>query len=207
MAGNRCWIWPLLFLLLLQQHASAGGGIERLRSLQGVLKTAEGRFTQVTYIRDLERSERFGGLFYMKAPDMMKWRYTAGSSDVVYIREGELIIHQPAEGQAFVAPVERYGLGRMPLRILLDVEGLEQDFDIEEKGRGRLILRPKGGVPAVESIELALSEEGFPLERILVVDRYGNSTEITLRDVKLDADLPDSLFLFTPPEGTVLIRQ
>ncbi|HEB75577.1 MAG TPA: outer membrane lipoprotein carrier protein LolA [Nitrospirae bacterium] len=197
----------ILFLmasaLLLPSPAAAPA---RLKEAYKGLKTLEGRFVQVSYIKDLGKEETFKGVFYLKVPDRMKWIYTEGSSDEVYLNGKEMVVYQPSEEQAFISEVGGYGLGSTPLSILLGLEELERNFHLKA-GDGRILLRPKAARSLVDSVELVLSEEGFPVRRIRLLDSYGNSTELFLSDVKRNAAVEDSLFTFTPPPGTAVIRR
>jgi outer membrane lipoprotein carrier protein len=194
--------------LILPFPAGAADGVplSKLRAVYKNLRTLEGRFTQVTYIKDLDKKETFKGIFYLKIPDRMRWKYTEGSTDEVYLTGKEMVIDQPSESQVFISSMAGYGLSSSPLRILLDLDELENNFNLKSR-RGHIFMTPKGKKTVVDSIELVLSENKFPLEKIRFLDRYANRTEITLIDVKINTVLKDSLFLFTPPAGTAIIRQ
>ncbi len=194
--------------LILPFPAISADGVPltKLRAVYKNLRTLEGSFRQVTYIKDLEKEEIFEGIFYLKIPDMMRWKYTKGSTDEVYLTGKEMIIAQPSESQAFISAMGGYGLSSSPLKILLDLDELENNFDLKSR-EGHIFMTPKGEKTVVESVELVLSENEFPLEKIRFLDRYGNKTEIILMDVKINRVLEDSIFLFAPPAGTVIIRQ
>ncbi|VAX31460.1 hypothetical protein MNBD_NITROSPIRAE03-1533 [hydrothermal vent metagenome] len=196
-----------VFLILPFPAISADGvPLSKLRAVYKNLQTLEGRFTQVTYIKDLDREETFKGIFYLKIPDRMRWKYTEGSTDEIYLTGNEMVIDQPSESQVFISSMDGYGLSSSPLRILLDLDKLENNFNLKSR-EGHIFMTPRGKKTVVNSIELVLSGNDFPLEKIRLLDRYANRTEITLMDVKINTNLKDSLFLFTPPAGTTIIRQ
>ncbi len=202
------WILVLLGMLCLctAAQAMAGSDVEALREAYRGLRTLEGVFSQVTYIKDLEREEHYEGTFHLSVPDRMMWRYTRGSTDEIYINGGEMTVYQPSEAQAFVTSTTDKGLSGSPLRILLDLGRMEEEFEMKGSA-GRILLTPKRAGRLVASAELFLAGDGFPLRKIRFVDPYGNTTEITLKDVRVNTTLKESLFLFVPPEGTVIIRQ
>ncbi len=204
----RYIIFFVTFSLILPFPALSADGVPltKLKAVYKNLRTLEGRFRQVTYIKDLDSKEIFEGIFYLKIPDRMRWKYTKGSTDEVYLTGKEMVIVQPSESQAFVSSMDGFGLSSSPLRILLDLDELETNFNLKSR-EGHIFMTPKGKKTVVDSIELVLSGNEFPLERIRFLDRYGNKTEITLMDVKINTVLEDSLFQFTPSAGTTIIRQ
>ncbi|VAX32363.1 hypothetical protein MNBD_NITROSPIRAE02-148 [hydrothermal vent metagenome] len=204
----RYIIFFMAVSLILPFPAISADGVplSKLRAVYKNLRTLEGRFRQVTYIKDIDKEEIFEGIFYLKIPDRMRWKYTKGSTDEVYLTDKEMIIAQPSESQAFISSMDSYGLSSSPLRILLDLDELENNFVLKSR-TGHIFMTPKGKKTVVDSVELVLSGNEFPLEKIRFLDRYGNKTEITLMDVKINRVLEDSLFLFTPSAGTVIIRQ
>jgi outer membrane lipoprotein-sorting protein len=59
----------------------------------------------------------------------------------------------------------------------------------------------------IDSIQLVISDGKFPVKRLIFSDSYGNRTDIIIEEVKVNIPLPASLFHFSPPEGTAIIRQ
>ncbi len=204
----RCFMFFMAVSVVLPFPAVAADGVPltKLRAVYKNLRTLEGRFTQVTYIKDIDKAETFKGIFYLKMPDRMRWKYTEGSTDEVYLTGNEMVIDQPSESQVFISSMSGSGLNSSPLRILLDLDELENNFNLKSR-KGHIFMTPRGKKTVVDSIELVLSGNRFPLERIRLLDRYGNKTEIMLMDVKINTVLKDSLFLFTPSAGTAIIRQ
>ena len=204
----RYIIFFMAVSLILPFPAISADGVPltKLRAVYKNLRTLEGRFTQVTYIKDLDKEETFKGIFYLKIPDRMRWKYTEGSTDEVYLTGNKMVINQPSESQVFISSMDGYGLSSSPLRILLALDELENNFNLKSR-EGHIFMTPRGKKTVVNSIELVLSGNKFPLEKIRLLDRYANRTEIRLMDVKINPNLEDSLFLFTPPAGATIIRQ
>jgi outer membrane lipoprotein carrier protein len=189
------------------QRAYADDGLlEKLKNDYSTIKTLRGEFVQRTYIRDLEREDTFKGVFFLSKPDRMKWEYTTGSSDEVYLKGKEIVLYQPSESQAFTSSTDRFGLSNSPLRILMSLSDIERDFVMKEEG-GKLRLIPKKIGTMIESIELQFSDSGFFLGNMIFTDSHGNRTEVDLNTVEINKELAPSLFEFRAGEGTVMIRQ
>lgn len=179
---------------------------QRLKGQYDHISTATGTFIQRTYIKDLGREDAYEGVILLKKPDMMKWVYTRGSTDEVYVKGREVIVYQPSESQAFVSSTERYGPGRSPLRLLMELSGIDEVFTITEK-EDSLILRPKKDLNLIEFLVLEISENGFPVKTLSLKDLYGNKTDIELKDIVVNKNIPSSAFEFKPPDKTVIIGQ
>ncbi|GBE34982.1 outer-membrane lipoprotein carrier protein precursor [bacterium BMS3Bbin06] len=195
----------LLLLMFNTAFSINGSALQRLKRSYLNIETLKGGFVQKTYINDLKKNTLFKGEFYLKRPGLMRWNYTSGSSDTVYLKGDEIIIYQPSESQAFISDINRFGMERSPLRILLNLDDIEKDYSVKEEGN-RIILHPKGS-SVIRSLELVLDEAPFPVKRIIFSDRYGNRTEIEVMDLTVNGKIPEATFTFKLPEGTTLIRQ
>lgn len=199
-------IAAVILLLTFNTAFSINGfALQRLKRSYLKIETLKGSFVQKTYINDLKKNTLFKGEFYLKRPGLMRWNYTSGSSDTVYLKGDEIIIYQPSESQAFISDINRFGMERSPLRILLNLDNIEKDYSVKEEGN-RIILHPKGS-SVIRSLELVLDEALFPVKRIIFSDQYGNRTEIEVMDLTVNGKIPETTFTFNPPEGTTLIRQ
>lgn len=211
-AFHKYSIWLLLSVISILAFnplpVSGGEGeyVPDLNRIYDGINTVEGSFKQVTYIKDMDIEQVYEGVFHLKMPDRVRWKYTGGSTDEAYLDRDKVVLYQPSESQAFLSSTESYGMRGSPLSMLLRLDRLESEYMLARKGRN-IRLEPRGYNTFVKSIQLVFAGDKFALSGITVNDSYGNITSVRLADIEINRVLPDSLFIFDPPEGTTVIDQ
>lgn len=200
---RRCFLLTLAVALLFS-FASARGSEQAISKIQKAyegIKDIRGSFVQKSYIKDLNRTDTFRGAFSIKMPSMMRWQYSGGRQNVeVIINNGDIIIYQKDEKQAFRSRFDRDTYGQAPIALLGGFSNIEKEFDVSERN-GKLILRPKSSMGNIAYLELSPSDGKFPIGSLAIVDSRSNKVEITLKDVVLNTGVRDSLFEFSLPRG------
>lgn len=183
----------------------AGQEIARIQKTYEGIRDLSGGFTQKSVIRDLKRTETYGGEFFIKARKM-KWEYRGDKPQTVYINGDEIVVYQKNERQAFKGRFERSTYGQAALALLGGFGRIAEEFDAAAH-KDRLVLKPKTAMGNVLRVELTLGDGAFPIEALTIIDSSSNRVEVRLRDVKINRGLRDSLFDFVPPEGVTVIQQ
>lgn len=175
---------------------------ERIQKAYEEIKDIKGSFVQKSYIKDLKRTDKYKGTFIIKMPGKMRWQYNGDNSQSteVIINGDDMIIYNKNEKQAFKSRFEKKTYGQSPIALLSGFGNIKKDFDITAKDE-KLILTPKEPVGNFASIEITLSEEGFPIGSLTVIDKRSNRIDITFRDVDLNVGVRDSVFDFSLPKG------
>ena len=181
--------------------AAAPGLAARIQAAYSRVRDASGSFVQRSYLKDLGKTETFGGDFMIKLPARMRYIYKTGSRDQVVIKGDAITIYQKKEGQVLKSWFNPGTYGTAPVAFLGGLGDIRRDFFVTEKD-GKLILRPKNQMNGVTFITVEPSNGAFPIRSFSIHDRYSNTVRITLRDVKLNRGIKDSVFEFTPPPGT-----
>lgn len=174
--------------------------IETIQKAYENIKDIKGTFVQKSTIKDLKRTDTFKGSFVISVPSRMKWQYHGDNKQEteVYINNGQIIIYQKAEKQAFRGKFDRESYGQAPIALLGGFGSIEKEFEVGAKD-GKLVLRPKKGMGAVVSVEIAPSRGEFPIGSLTIVDKRSNRIDITFKDVVLNSGAKESVFTFTPP--------
>jgi len=148
-----------------------------------------------------------GGNFYFSKPDRMRWDYVQGQPQNV-VGDGKWIwVFQPDLQQAYKVDYKAaFGSGGL-VALLADREGLTARYRLALVERGdslvRVRLTPKADVG--ETIELAMAPDTLDLRSVIINDPAGSVTYVEFDDVRRNVSLDDTLFRFTPPEGTDVI--
>lgn len=182
--------------------AASGGEIAgKIQSAYRRIRDASGKFEQKSYLKDLGKTQTYGGDFMIKLPSRMRYIYTVGSRDQVAINGNSITIYQQKENQVLKGRFDAGTYGTAPVALLGGLGDIERDFSVSQE-KGKLILRPKNPMNGITFVEVVPSGGAFPIKSFLIHDKYSNTVQITLKDVKLNRGIKDSVFSFTPPAGT-----
>lgn len=177
---------------------------EDLKRIYSEIKDIKGNFVQKTYIKAINRTDTYRGNFFIKFPSRMKWMYRDEKEETeIFIKDGEMILYQKNQKQAFRQRFDTRLYGHTPVALLAGLGKIEDDFYIEER-EGDLVLKPKKMISGIDSIILSPSSGEFPIGSLVITDKRSNRIEISLRDVIINTGISGSLFEFTPPEGVRL---
>ncbi|MDA8388847.1 MAG: outer membrane lipoprotein carrier protein LolA [Nitrospiraceae bacterium] len=180
--------------------AKAAGLAARIQAAYSRIRDASGSFVQKSYLKDLGKTETFGGDFMIKLPARMRYIYKTGSLDQVVIRGDAITIYQEKEDQVLKSRFDPGTYGTAPVAFLGGLGDIDRDFNVTEKN-GELILRPKNPMSGIEFITVRPSNGAFPVKSFSIHDRYSNVVRIILKDVRLNRGIKDSVFDFIPPPG------
>ncbi len=70
---------------------------------------------------------------------------------------------------------------------------------MDDQGRYRLVLTPKGPDHGLESLRMPVDGRTYQVVDCRFSDTYGNQTWLQFRDMQLNTGLQDRLFDFKPP--------
>jgi outer membrane lipoprotein carrier protein len=155
---------------------------------------------------------------------MMRWNYLAPEHQVV-ISDGEYVsMYFEKLNQMIISPVESaqtdvlfsFFTGNMPLSKNFEILPPEEQFTGQPEkspdGLQVIQLRPLAQQSQINTIHLWISDESL-IRRIELLDHFDTRTIINLSNLQtntvdvMDQDVLSTLFTFTPPEGTEIIRQ
>ncbi len=196
LSSRKIMIACMLLVLLAPRHALAGL-IEDLGARQKGLASITATFDQEKHTELLGRPIKNRGKIYFKAGAGVRWEYD-GKMLVIY--DGKSVyLHYPELGEADKVTGASEYIG--PLTF--DIPTLVRDYKVDAVRSGKdivLDLRPKKRMPFASMRMTFGPEDAFPRE-ITVTEESGDSTAIRFHDIKKNAPLSGSLFVFTPPSG------
>lgn len=197
-------------MTLLDDHiawaASVEDNIVLVEDAYKKISDIKGSFLQKNHIVEINRTDTYDGRFVIGIPSRMRWTFMGEHVQEVIITGREIIVYQEKEHQAFKRAFDRNNYGQVPVALISGLGDLRADFDISAAERG-LMLKPKGTIGSVVTVELVLGKGEFPIERIIITDKFSNTVDITLRDVRTNTGLKGTEFVFTPPDGVAVHEQ
>ena len=174
------------------------------KAYEGV-KDISGSFVQKSFIKDLKRTDTYRGHFFIRPPSL-KWEYAGERPQAIYVDKGHVMIYLKKENQVFKSKFEPATYGQAPLALLAGFGDIRKEFDVIFEAEERITLMPKSPMGNINRIEIAGAAEGFPIKTLSIFDNLSNRVDITLSEVKLNSNLPDSVFKFVPPKNAAVIE-
>jgi outer membrane lipoprotein carrier protein len=202
----------LLTVALLLAAVPAVAAVEadslvRVESWLKSVHTLSADFVQVVRNRDGQISSRVTGTLSLSRPDRFRWDYRDPYVQVIVADGRKLWLYDADLEQVTVRPLES-GLGSTPAMLLSGTGSVGESFSagpVERDGEWtwcRLVPRQHGS--DFESVSLGFNDRGG-LVAMQLLDKLGQSTELSFSDVVLNQKLDPALFQFTPPKGADVI--
>jgi outer membrane lipoprotein-sorting protein len=162
----------------------------------------------------------FGAIIYKPAEGKNKGKlridYTSPRKDIVTLVGENFILYQPRINQALKSTLAKaskgkaggygfYGLDRS-LKSLLGSYNIDILKDEEINGQLTTVLRlmPKTDNQQYASIDIWVLQNGLP-SQWKMVEKNGDHTIFTLKNVQLNSNIPDSAFNLDIPSGTKIV--
>jgi outer membrane lipoprotein carrier protein len=165
------------------------------------IKDLKGTFSQTSYLKDLEKTEKYSGTFYIKKPYAIMWEYNSPRDEKVFVNKTDTWIYKKSQKQAIKTRFSKETYSQVPIALLSSLDDLRTDFDISHADEGHLNLKPKKQMGTIREIVVETGPGSFPVRSLTAIDQYGNIIMIELGDIKINSGLEDSLFTFNPPPG------
>ncbi len=175
--------------------------VERIQKTFAEINDIKGNFTQTSYIKDLEETQKYSGAFFIKKPADMMWEYTEPRDEKITIHDDITYIYKRAENQVIKTKFSKEAYSQVPLALLSSFENISTDFHISMPEKNALQLIPKKKMGFIQTLVFETVPEGFPVSMFTVIDTYGNIIMIELDKIALNNGLKDDFFLFNIPEN------
>lgn len=189
------------------------GIIDKIRASYQSIKDIKGVFEQTNNIGG--KSKAFNAEFFIKIPKKMFWRYEGKDAQEVYINNPNIVFYQPKYKQAYVSTYNQSTSGLKELTLLEGLGDVEKYYAIKEM-EGFIRLTPNSPDSKINYIEIYPSNEktaglhpigDFPIDKIIISGKDENNITIKIKKAALNTGIADSIFNFTPPQGTTLLDQ
>ena len=175
--------------------------VDRIQETFSGIKDMQGAFTQTSYIKDIEQTQKYSGTFFIKKPSQAMWEYEKPRDEKIVITDTQTFIYKKAENQVIKTQISKEAYSQAPITLLSRFENIRDDFEISMPEKNALQMLPKKQIGFISTLVLETASEGFPVKMFTIVDTYGNIIMIELNSVKLNTGLNDDFFKFEIPEG------
>ncbi|MBO0798103.1 MAG: outer membrane lipoprotein carrier protein LolA [Blastocatellia bacterium] len=164
----------------------------------------------------------FGEIIYKpaegKAKGKLRIDYSKPNQDIVTLVGENFTLYQPRINQALKSTLAKASKGKLndyagiglllnsSLRSLVSSYNIDYVRDETINGQSTTVLRltPKSNNQSFNNIDIWVLQNGLP-SQLKEVERNGDLTVITLKNLKLNSNIPDSAFNINIPSGTKII--
>lgn len=157
------------------------------------LNTVKAEFIQTAY-----DGKRLSGTFYLDRPGKLRFEYN--EVDDFIVADGFFIYFYDAEMQEQTNAPIGHTLADFLLREDLKLRDDVTVKSISEENGFKTISIVETGDPAAGSVKLFFTENPYRLRMWQVTDAAGFTTEIMLREMQTDINLPSRLFAYFEPK-------
>jgi outer membrane lipoprotein carrier protein len=195
----------LLLFLFANPILAQDSALSKLNEAYKNINDASGSFTQTSYIKDLDKTQKFKGRFFIKG-DKIRWQYEGEFPQVIFLNRETLIVYDRKRKQAIQSIFSEEKYGQLPIALLSRMADFEKDFEITEKSENTLILIPKTKMGNIKKIEITIQDEDFPIKFLKVTDTSANTVRIDFYSVTINKNLKNSIFQFIPKKDDTVLK-
>lgn len=209
MTMRRAALWIVTLAAVAVAHAAAQpSGADSLRRFFTTVNSVQAQFNQVVLDEALNTIQESAGTLYIERPNRFRWDYDVPFKQEI-VADGKQIWVYDKELQQVTVRELTGGLGDTPAVLLAGKGRLEDRFTVKSMGeQGNLSwaqLIPKNKDGGFETIRIGF-EQG-KLTTLEMVDGFGQTTRVTLRNSKENVRIDPARFRFTPPKGVDVVGQ
>ncbi len=197
-----------LALVALQGASAAKTGPEDLRRFFKDVQSFTARFNQVVLDESLNMLQESSGTLWIQRPNRFRWNYDAPFEQQI-VGDGKKIWVYDVELRQVTVRAMSGGLGNTPAILLAGRGTLDEDFYVKSLGtQGKLDwlqLIPKSKDGGFEDIRVGFDKG--KLRVLEMIDGFGQTTRITLRNAAENVDINPDKFVFKAPPGVDVVRE
>ena len=174
----------------------------------------QARFSQKYINKSLNQVKKAEGMVYFKKSGMMRWEYRKPVRQEM-VSDGSMIwLYQPEDNQVIVGEISKTIRAKTPTAFLSGEGDLRRDFRIlTPKGESQrdgpwylLELAPIEPQVDIQRLVLRVDPKRYLIVQTDIYDVFENVNRTRFSGIKVNRNLPDSLFTFIIPSGTHVIR-
>ena len=199
-----------LFMLLIVSAVFVADAAARdpLDRFFNEVLTFKASFNQVVLDEGLNTIQESSGTLYIKRPNKFRWDYDVPFKQEIVSDGAKIWVYDIDLQQVTVRKMDG-ALGNTPAILLAGKGKLGDNFTVKSLGKQgklewiKMIPRERDG--GFEDIRVGF--ENGKIRKLEMVDSFGQTTRITLRDNRENSKISQKTFAFVPPKGVDVVRQ
>ena len=183
---------------------------DRIQRRYDTLQSFRGFFLQkLTNASSREVQERLGNIAFLR-PRFIRWETTSPENELLIIGKDTVWEYFPEEETVYRYSVEQVLSSKTMIRFLSGEANLKDDFTVQDMGMDgefrHLKLIPREPEPNLVEGDVWVRPGQDIMEKIRLVDFFGNVNELELTGLELDVPVDEKEFELVPPKGTEIIE-
>jgi outer membrane lipoprotein carrier protein len=187
--------------------------VQRLEGTYKGIRELKADFHQSAFNRTLSQTLEAKGTLYLRKPGKLRWEYTTPTPQEIVSDGKQLWVYTPelkqvnvsAAPQALAGPAGTFLQGLGQVREQFHVRFLNPAQPADADGLVVLDLTPKQPEPLLARLVLAVDPRSWLVKKAVLYDELGNTVTVRFGEVAVNPNLPDRLFVFTPPPGVTVV--
>jgi outer membrane lipoprotein carrier protein len=188
--------------------------IAKMQETYDATQDLTAKFVQELTLTSIKKTEREEGTVYFKNPGRMYWEYTRPKSKKLVVNPQKAWLYVPEDRVVYVHDAKAMYRSKLILRFLSGIGRLQEDFKIgyaspdatDKEGHYLLVLIPNQNDLGTDRLHLTVDDKSFQIVQCRFSDAYGNLTRIRFQNIRINRQLPESLFHFKPPRGVEIFN-
>jgi outer membrane lipoprotein carrier protein len=185
----------------------------KVQAFYNQTNTFQATFKQVYKVKAYNQTKKSAGKVIFAKPGKMSWSYDSPNGNRV-VSDGKVLkVYEKENNQMFEQPVEK---SQYPaaLAFLMGQGDLAKSFHLKlldaatMKFEGGYVLEgiPKEATPAYQKVLFFVDGPTSQIRRTILLDAQGNRNTFDFSNPKVNEQVPEDTFKFTPPPGTQIIH-
>jgi outer membrane lipoprotein carrier protein len=183
--------------------------LDKIQQQYEKISTFEADFTQSSYVKMMNQTQKIKGKVKIKKPGKMKWVYNAPDTQILISNGKSLWLYVPEEEQATKVPMESIYSSNTPALFLAGKGKLTQSFNVEsvsEENQNILVtLIPKDEDQGLARLVLHADKKNYQITGSTVYDKLGNKTEILFSRTRINREIAEEQFQLKTPPGVEIL--
>ncbi len=201
----RQLVITLFFLLPVAAHAA---GTQRLTQFFDKTTSLRAQFEQVVTDNRGQKVQEVSGTMQILRPGKFRWDYRQPYQQEIVGDGTRIWLYDPELNQVTVRNMSQ-AIGSSPAALLAGSKEVEQNFTLQDlkssDGLEWVTATPKEADSGFDRVRLGFGKLG--LERMELLDSYGNLTAIRFSSVETNPGLGQQIFMFKPPAGADIVGE
>ncbi len=197
-----CLSWPVLLW--------ASEPLDKMQASYEKIVSFKTTFYQVLTNAASKEQELRKGKIYFKKPELILWEVEEPEPEKLLVNPQGVWDYFPEENTAYKYPKDKLFSSKTMLKFISGKANLKEDFVPEfmgkEKDGLKFKLVPKNPEPNLVLAFIWIDEKKSILNRILLVDFFGNGNELSLTNTEINVPLDDKLFSLDLPKEVEVIE-
>ncbi len=202
---NKVFCFAIIMFLFSASAAYADNLVNNIQKKYEKINSLEAQFTQTLVHKESGGTEEKAGKIIFKKPLLVRWEVTNPEEELLLVGKEFIWNVFEDENVAYKYPLSIAQDNQSIVQVITGQAKLNRDFTVKdlglEDGLAKLELLPHEPTQSLVEANLWVDPATYLIQKLRIVDFYGNINEISLQNYVLDKRAKDSLFQFSLPTG------